>query len=69
MDPKTEQHMLRLLHLTREMLLLADRGDEEMTDDSCGILFGIVRDAAYRLRALAEAELEKARDKSTLLFN
>lgn len=38
------------------MLALADEGDRDRVDDGCGILFGVLRDMAYKLRALAEQE-------------
>ena len=51
-------NLLRVLRLTNEMLALADEGDRDRLDDSCGILYGVLRDAAYRLRAMAEQECE-----------
>lgn len=53
------ENLLKTIRLTREMLALADEGDRDRNDDSCGIVFGILRDSAYRLRKLAEAECEK----------
>ena len=45
--------------LTEEMLKLADRGDHYRNDASCGILYGVLRDTAYRLRKLADEECDK----------
>ena len=42
--------------LADEMLRVADEGDRYREDESCGILYGVLRDAAYRIRALAERE-------------
>lgn len=53
------ENLLRTVRLTREMLALADEGDRDRNDDSCGIIYGILRDTAYRLRKLAEQECEK----------
>ncbi len=53
------ENLLRTVRLTREMLALADEGDRDRNDDSCGIVFGILRDTAYRIRKLAEEECEK----------
>lgn len=50
------QHILKALQLTEEMLSLADRGENDREDNGCGILFGVLRDSAYKLRKLAEAE-------------
>jgi len=50
------QNLKRLLKLTRDMLALADEGDRDRNDASCGILYGVLRDAAYRLRNMAADE-------------
>ena len=52
-------NLLKTIRLTREMLALADEGDRDRGDDSCGIVYGVLRDCAYRLRKLAEEECEK----------
>ncbi|MFO8071363.1 MAG: hypothetical protein R6V85_05765 [Polyangia bacterium] len=49
---------MRTIQLTREMIELADAGDRDRRDDDCGILYSVVRDAAYRIRELAEKECE-----------
>ena len=54
-------NLRRVLELTREMLALADEGDRDRDDDSCGIVYGVLRDSAYRLRTLAEEECERHR--------
>jgi hypothetical protein len=58
MASEFNQNLVKTLRLTREMLALADEGDRDRTDDSCGIIYGVLRDAAYRLRKLAETECE-----------
>jgi len=44
------------------MMLLADRGDENRQDRSCGVLYGTLRDSAYKLRSLAEQEIDIHKD-------
>lgn len=44
------------IELTRAMLSLSDKGDEVREDDGCGILYGVLRDSAYKIKKLAEAE-------------
>lgn len=56
---RANENLLRTLRLTKEMLALADEGDLDRLDDSCGILFGILRDMAYRLRKQVEEECQK----------
>ncbi|MFH1130202.1 MAG: hypothetical protein V1754_02635 [Pseudomonadota bacterium] len=50
------ENLLRVFELTKEMLAIADEGDRDRIDSSCGIIFGILRDSAYKLRNLAEKE-------------
>ena len=52
------ENLLKTIRLTREMLALADEGDRDRADDSCGIVYGVLRDAAYQIRKLAEKECE-----------
>lgn len=59
MGSSFNDNLKRTIQLTREMLALADEGDRDRNDDSCGILYGIMRDTAYRLRALAQQECDK----------
>lgn len=55
------ENLVRALQLTREMLALADEGDRDRVDDSCGIVYGVLRDAAYRVRGLVEKECDRHR--------
>ena len=61
MEKSFNENLVRAIRLTREMLALADEGDRDRDDDSCGIVYGVMRDAAYKLRALAEKECGKHR--------
>jgi hypothetical protein len=40
------------------MIKVADKGDIEREDVGCGILYGVLRDSAYKLKKLAEKEKE-----------
>jgi len=64
MSKSYNENIKRLLQLSREMLALADEGDLARDDESCGVLYGILRDCAYRLRALAEKEKQLHIDRS-----
>ena len=59
MSESYNENLRRVLRLSRDMLALADEGDRDRNDKSCGILYGILRDTAYRLRKIAEEECEK----------
>jgi hypothetical protein len=50
------QNIRDTFRLVREMIELADRGDMDREDTGCGILYGIMRDSAYRLQQIAEKE-------------
>jgi len=61
MNTENNENLVKVIRLTREMLALADEGDRDRDDSSCGILYGILRDTAYRLRKLAQEECESHR--------
>ncbi|HIJ40246.1 MAG TPA: hypothetical protein HPP90_04075 [Deltaproteobacteria bacterium] len=44
------------LGLVEDMLGLADEGDAVREDSGCGILYGVLRDAAFKIKKLAESE-------------
>ena len=46
----------KTLKLVEDMLGLADDGDTVREDTGCGVLYGVVRDSAYKIKKLAEAE-------------
>lgn len=50
-------HNIKLtLELVNEMIRLADQGDDNRDDSGCGILYGILRDSAYKIKKIAEEE-------------
>lgn len=53
----------KTLNLVDEMIRVADKGDVEREDNGCGILYGVLRDSAYKLKKLAEQEKEKHIEK------
>jgi len=50
------EHIVEVLEMARQLLILADMGDLDSEDDGCGVLYGVVRDCAYKIRAQAERE-------------
>ena len=56
----------RTLQLAERMLRLADRGDAVRDDPGCGVVYGVLRDSAYKLKQLAEAERQAHRRRSGL---
>ena len=56
---KTCNEMLgRTLQLTEMMVELADQGDRARKDVGCGVLYGLLRDSAYKIRKVAGQEKE-----------
>lgn len=53
------QNIQDILELAEKLLSLSDRGDIDRNDDSCGVLYGVARDAAYRILDLANKEKDK----------
>jgi hypothetical protein len=45
------------------MLILADEGDAVREDVGCGILYAVLRDSAYKIKRLAEAERKAHSEK------
>ena len=48
----------RTLDIVEGMLNLADEGELVREDVGCGILYAVLRDSAYKIKKLAEAERE-----------
>jgi rubredoxin len=53
---RTNECIKKTLELADLMLSLADEGDAVRQDVGCGVLYGVLRDSAYRIKKLAESE-------------
>lgn len=53
------KNLEKVIALCNEMLELADLGDYSRLDDRCGIVFGTMRDSAYKIQKLAKNELTR----------
>lgn len=51
-----DESIKKTLKLVEDMLGLADEGDAVREDTGCGVLYGVVRDSAYKIKKMAEAE-------------
>ena len=58
MDMPCDETIRKTLRLAESMSKLADEGDSVREDVGCGVLFGVLRDSAYKIKRLAETELE-----------
>lgn len=53
---KCNEMLRKTLHLTEMMVAVADQGEEAREDIGCGVLYGLLRDSAYKIRKVAEEE-------------
>ena len=60
---QSDEHIENALRLAHELILIADAGDEVRQDVGCGILFGTIRDCAYKIQTLARQELQEHQKK------
>ena len=51
-----DRNIQSTLELVKNMIEIADKGDIEREDTGCGILYGVLRDSAYKVKKLAEEE-------------
>jgi len=47
------------MEMTEDLTRLAEEGELASQDDSCAVLYGIVRDCAYKIKARATLEKER----------
>jgi hypothetical protein len=57
------KNLNRVKALCYEMLEVADYGDKYRCDDGCGVVFGLLRDSAYKIRSATEKQLKKSLSK------
>jgi hypothetical protein len=58
MNQNCNEHIRQVLEHARQLTLLADEGEARSQDDGCAVLYGIIRDCAYKIRAAGEQERE-----------
>jgi len=54
-----DDYLREVIRISQEMIDIAYQGDACRQDVGCGVVFGSVRDKAYKVRKLAEEELRK----------
>ncbi|MBL0712674.1 MAG: hypothetical protein JJV98_03135 [Desulfosarcina sp.] len=57
------RNLRKTLNLVEEMIELADRGDADREDVGCGVLYGIIRDSAYKIKKMAQEEKRRHQEK------
>ncbi len=56
MENPADECLRKTLQLADRMLRLANNGDAVRNDSGCGVVYGVLRDSAYKIKQLAEAE-------------
>jgi len=46
----------KTFELVKNMLGLADEGDGVREDTGCGVLYGVIKDSAFKIKKLAQEE-------------
>jgi len=52
----SNKHLKEALEMSRKLTILADEGEASSRDDGCAVLYGVIRDCAYKIRSRAERE-------------
>ena len=63
MYSRCNTNLREAFEMARRLIVLADEGEAESQDDGCIVLYGVVRDCAYRIKAQAEREREAHRSR------
>ncbi len=58
-----DKNIQSAIRLTRDMIQLANKGDADREDTGCGVLYGVLRDSAYKILQLAEEEKSRHQAK------
>ena len=56
-------HILDVLESARQLIILADEAEAHSKDDGCVVLYGVVRDCAYKMRLEANRERDAHKAK------
>ena len=57
-----DKQLDRTIEAARELMTLAEDGVASCRDSGCAVVFGVVRDCAYRIRGEAEREKQFHRE-------
>ena len=58
MTNECDRYLEKTLDITDEMIRLADQAEAACSDNRCAVVYGILRDSAYRVRNEAQRERE-----------
>ena len=60
---RCNEHIRETIAIAHRLMELADEAEAESKDNGCAVLYGIVRDCAYRIRREAQREEEAHKRK------
>lgn len=63
MSKAFNENIRRALDLAQKLSSLAEDGDRERNDESCGLLYARVRESAQAIQELAQREMEGHKTK------
>lgn len=58
-DNVVNKNLFTALDFSGQLLAFANKADAVREDVGCGVLYGMIRDAAYKMRTMAESELKQ----------
>jgi hypothetical protein len=58
-----DENIRQTLRLANRMIALSEKGEADREDTGCGILYGVLRDSAYKLIQLAQREKKAHMEK------
>lgn len=64
MNKPCDLHLQESLKLADRLIALSFQGDQDREDSGCGIIYGVMRDAGFRLKHLVTREIESHRQKA-----
>ncbi|MBN1867756.1 hypothetical protein JW916_10730 [Candidatus Sumerlaeota bacterium] len=56
MQQPCNRHLKETIAIADRLIELAEEGEVECRDNGCAVVYGVVRDCAYRIRTEAERE-------------
>ena len=56
MRKKNRDYMNSAAELADEMIRIAAQGEHDCKDDTCFLIYGVIRDCAYNIRRILEQE-------------
>ena len=59
-----DRNLQETLDLAERLIALSFKGDDQREDSGCGILYGVMRDAGFQIRNLAQREVQHHRRKT-----